>query len=104
MGIDCLFVVVVVVVVAELEFESTPWSAFASVRGKLFLGFMVETNLDLRLEKSGEFGFVNAGEDLKEHLLAERAPPGAWLSTSIFWLLEFWATDSFTALTLLYTK
>lgn len=68
---------------AEGEAESRALSDLASVRLKRFVGFKVERDLDLRLEKRGEFGVVDAGEDLKEHLLADRAPPGAWLSTNI---------------------
>lgn len=66
------------------EFESTPLSALARVRLRGFVGFNLAANLGLRLEKSGGFGVMNEEEDLSVHLLADRAPPGAWLSTSIF--------------------
>lgn len=77
-----------------VELESTPFSALASVRLRGFAGFNLGANLGLRLEKRGGFGVVNVVGDLRELLLADRAPPGAWLSTSIF------ATGSSTTLIL----
>lgn len=55
------------------------------------MGFKVERELDLdfRVEKRGDFGDVGEGEKLlKEPLLADKTPPGAWLSTSIFFPLS----------------
>lgn len=85
------------------EFESTPLSALAQVRLRGgFVGFnLLGANLALRLEKSGGFGAANEEEDLSEHLLADRAPPGAWVSTSIFEFAYNKATASSTTLLLL---
>lgn len=53
----------------------------ARVRFKRGLGL----NLGLRLEKRRGFGLLNLGMggEEREHLLADRAPLGAWPSTSI---------------------
>lgn len=66
------------------EVESMPPSAFASVILRDFKAFALEANLGLRLEKRGGFGFVNLGGDEREQRLADKAPLGAWPSTSIF--------------------
>lgn len=70
---------------AEEEAESTPPLAFTSVILRDFEGFTLEKNLlGLREEKRGGFGFENFGGELREHRRADKAPPGAWPSTSIF--------------------
>lgn len=62
--------------------DSTASSAFARERKECVL---VETDLGPRLEKRGGLGVINVrGEEKDEHLLADRAPPVGWLSTSIF--------------------
>lgn len=56
----------------------------------------LEQNLGFRLEKRRGFGLLNletVGE-AREHLVADRAPLGAWLSTSIS---SFFASFHFCA-------